>query len=152
VALRELGRRDALDAQLVFVEAWFAATAYYDGGHRHRSDTVHDQLIDDIWETFDARALAALLAETPEDQLDSEYGDGMDALFVPALTGLDAPHEGLMDKVRAYAFRNLDDVYGTSPGETLAMLEAASEDAAPSVADELRRITEEMRAEMNASR
>lgn len=78
-----IARKDG-ELQILFVQQFLKAMKYYDGGHRYWEKTVQDQLIDTYFGKFEAEPLYLLLEKVDEDCLNSNGGDGMDTLFVPA--------------------------------------------------------------------
>jgi hypothetical protein len=122
-AVRELVRRGDLEGQKRTVNAYIKACEYYDAGHRHMEDSVQDQLIDNLFPNFKAEPLAELLAWCETDHLNSESGDCMDALFVPAFedakaTGNDEVKKQLEAVFVAY-YREAIGYYGAAYFEGL---------------------------------
>ncbi|MDR7212089.1 TPR end-of-group domain-containing protein [Flavobacterium piscis] len=84
LVLEEVINRKNIDTQLKIIKKFNKACKYYDAGHRYWSCTVHDQLIDTLFAQFTSEALYKLLKKASTDMLNSEGGDAMDELFVPA--------------------------------------------------------------------
>lgn len=86
-AVQVLIERGDVEAQKLVVQAFVDAGEYYDGGHRMWEETVHDTFIEELFPAFHCDALAELLPKLDGDMLNSDGGDAMDALFVPAFDG-----------------------------------------------------------------
>lgn len=86
-AVQVLIERGDSEAQKAVVRAFIDAGEYYDGGHRMWGETVHDTFIEELFPAFHSNALAELLPKLDGDMLNSDGGDAMDALFVPAFDG-----------------------------------------------------------------
>lgn len=84
IVLDEIIARKNTATQKQIVNQFYKACEYYDAGHRFWSGTVHDQLIDDLFAQFTSEVLYELLKKASTDMLNSEEGDAMDELFVPA--------------------------------------------------------------------
>ncbi|WP_299220235.1 ankyrin repeat domain-containing protein [uncultured Aquimarina sp.] len=84
-AVQEIIKRKDQEAQLTIVDQFYEACEYYDAGHRFWSSTNQDELIDTYFPEFESEALLKLLEKASGDMLNNEGGDGMDALFAPAL-------------------------------------------------------------------
>ena len=84
LVLEEIILRKNTETQKQIVNQFYNACEYYDAGHRFWSGTVHDQLIDDLFPQFTSEALYKLLKKASTDMLNSEGGDEMETLFVPA--------------------------------------------------------------------
>lgn len=84
VVLEEIIDRKDITTQQKIIKKFYKACEYYDAGHRFWGYTVHDQLIDDLFAQFTSEALYQLLKKASTDMLNSEGGDQMDELFIPA--------------------------------------------------------------------
>ena len=84
LVLEEIIERKNIDTQKKIIKQFYNACEDYETGHRFWGYTVHDQLIDDLFSQFTSEALYELLKKAPSDMLNSESGDQMDPLFVPA--------------------------------------------------------------------
>ncbi len=84
LVLEEIIVRKNVETQKKIVEQFYDACKYYDSGHRLWSSTVQDQLIDDLFPQFTSEALYELLEKASTDMLNSEGGDQMEDLFIPA--------------------------------------------------------------------
>jgi len=92
IANELVSRSDAPEvdaAQQMLVDAFAKANEHHDAGHREHGHGVHDTLIDRVFPLLRGPALAKLLAWASDDHLDDEHGDGLIALFVPALERAD---------------------------------------------------------------
>ncbi|MDH5178392.1 MAG: hypothetical protein OEZ39_17910 [Gammaproteobacteria bacterium] len=103
-AIEELIERKDVEAQKQVISYFDKACAYYDFGHRFWESTVLDQLYDDLFPEFEAAALLELLRDGHSDMMNSEGGDGADALFVPAFSRCkdEETFTGLMDAFFEY--------------------------------------------------
>lgn len=84
IVLDEIIARKNVATQEKIVEQFYDASKFYDAGHRFWGHTVHDQLIDDLFPQFTSEALYQLLKKASTDMLNSEGGDQMEDLFIPA--------------------------------------------------------------------
>lgn len=84
IVLEEIIKRKNVATQEKIVKQFYDASKFYDAGHRSWSSTVHDQLIDDLFPQFTSEALYQLLKKASTDMLNSEGGDQMEDLFIPA--------------------------------------------------------------------
>ena len=84
LVLKESIARKDIETQKKIVKKFYKACEYYDAGHRFWGYTVHDQLIDDLFAQFTSEALYQLLKKASTDMLNSEGGDQMEDLFMPA--------------------------------------------------------------------
>ncbi|MEQ9365856.1 MAG: hypothetical protein RIF32_16555, partial [Leptospirales bacterium] len=110
LALREINRRAATEAQLQVVKIFQAACEYYDFGHRFMESTVHDQLFDEILPEFSTAALIELLRDAHGDMMNSNGGDQADLLFVPAFQNFqnEAEFAELLRAFFSYQDQNID--------------------------------------------
>lgn len=98
----EVARRGDVTAQLALVEAFIAANAHHDTGHR-TEDAVLDVLIDEVFPTLGAPALTRLLAWCTNSYLDDAYGDRMYPLFLAAFsTGNAIERATLVKRLEAF--------------------------------------------------
>ena len=84
LVLEEIIARKNVETQKKIVKQFYNACKYYDAGHRLWSSTVQDQLIDDLFPQFTSEALYELLKKASTDMLNTEGGDSMEELFIPA--------------------------------------------------------------------
>jgi len=84
LVLEEIIARKNPDTQKKIIKKFYDACEYYDAGHRYWSCTVHDQLIDYLFPKFTSEALYKLLKKASTDMLNTEGGDSMEILFIPA--------------------------------------------------------------------
>ncbi|WP_445456706.1 leucine-rich repeat domain-containing protein [Flavobacterium sp. HNIBRBA15423] len=84
IVLEEIITRKNVETQKKIVEQFYDACKFYDAGHRLWSSTVYDQLIDDLFPQFTSEALFQLLKKASTDMLNTNGGDGMEVLFIPA--------------------------------------------------------------------
>jgi hypothetical protein len=84
LAIKEIIKRNSPETQVQLIALFQKACNNYDAGHRYCDNTVHDQLIDTFFAQFTSEALLGLLQNASTDMLNTEGGDAMDALFVPA--------------------------------------------------------------------
>lgn len=84
LVLEEVIARRNAETQKQIIKKFYKACKYYDAGHRFWSNTVYDQLIDTLFAQFTSEALYQLLKKASTDMLNSEGGDQMEALFIPA--------------------------------------------------------------------
>lgn len=84
IVLEEIIARKNVTTQEKIVKQFYDASKFYDAGHRFWGHTVHDQLIDDLFPQFTSEALYELLEKASTDMLNSEGGDQMEDLFIPA--------------------------------------------------------------------
>lgn len=85
IVLEQIIARQHTETQKQIVNQFYKACEYYDAGHRFWGNTVHDQLIDTLFPQFTSEALYELLKNASVDMLNSDGGDEMEALFIPAL-------------------------------------------------------------------
>lgn len=129
IVVAELVEREDAIAQEAAVQSFIQAAENYDSGHRYDENTVHDQLIEKYFPKFEAAPLATLLAWCRNGHLDSETGDRMDALFLPAFTRVkdDSTVNALIVKLGAYVKEQLQ--YGHD--KSIAALLEKTEKATP---------------------
>lgn len=84
LVLEEIIARKNTETQKQVIKKFYKACKYYDAGHRFWSYTVHDQLIDVLFAQFTSEALYELLKKASTDMLNSQGGDQMEDLFIPA--------------------------------------------------------------------
>ncbi|VXB20405.1 conserved hypothetical protein [Flavobacterium sp. 9AF] len=84
LVLEEIISRKNCTTQKKIVKQFYKACEYYDAGHRYWGYTVQDQLIDNFFPQFTSEALYQLLKKASTDLLNSEGGDQMEELFIPA--------------------------------------------------------------------
>lgn len=84
LVLEEIITRENVNTQKKIIKKFYDACEYYDAGHRYWSCTVHDQLIDYLFPKFTSEALYKLLKKASTDMLNTEGGDSMEELFIPA--------------------------------------------------------------------
>lgn len=84
LVLEEIISRKNRSTQKKVIKQFYKACEYYDAGHRYWGFTVQDQLIDNFFPQFTSEALYQLLKKASTDLLNSQGGDQMDELFVPA--------------------------------------------------------------------
>ncbi|PXY47010.1 leucine-rich repeat domain-containing protein [Flavobacterium hydrophilum] len=97
IVLNEIIARKNIETQKKIIKKFYKACKYYDAGHRFWSYTVHDQLIDNLFAQFTSEALYELLKKASTDMLNSEGGDQMEELFIPAFQN--AKDEQLQEKL-----------------------------------------------------
>ncbi|NHN26641.1 hypothetical protein FIA58_013225 [Flavobacterium jejuense] len=99
LVLEEIISRKNVETQKKIVKQFYKACKYYDAGHRLWSSTVQDQLIDDLFPQFTSEALYELLEKASIDMLNSEAGDQMEDLFIPAFqnTSDETLHKKLLE-------------------------------------------------------
>ena len=104
LVLKEIIVRKNVETQKMIVQQFYKACKYYDAGHRLWSSTVQDQLIDDLFPQFTSEALYELLEKASIDMLNSEAGDQMENLFIPAFqnTSDETLHKKLLDLFSKY--------------------------------------------------
>ncbi|MDR7212073.1 hypothetical protein [Flavobacterium piscis] len=104
IVSEEIITRKNVETQKNMVEQFYNACKYYDAGHRLWSSTVYDQLIDDLFPQFTSEALYNLLEKASTDMLNTNGGDGMEDLFIPAFknTNDDALHKKLLEIMFKY--------------------------------------------------
>ncbi|NHN26640.1 hypothetical protein FIA58_013220 [Flavobacterium jejuense] len=84
LVLEEIISRKNKSTQKKIVKQFYKACEYYDAGHRYWGCTVQDQLIDNFFSQFTSEALYQLLKKASTDMLNSDGGDQMEDLFMPA--------------------------------------------------------------------
>lgn len=99
-----IARRNAIDSQKEIVNHFLELMEYYDGGHRFWGSTTLDSLIDDYLADFSSDALALLLENCSNDNLNASHGDAMDQLYIAAFNKVKDPTtlQSLLSSFTAY--------------------------------------------------
>ncbi len=110
LAIKELIERKSVEGQLAVVEAFKNCSEYYDTGHRYWGSTVQDQLIDNLFPSFELEPLAQLVLWLDGNFLSTEYGDSMENLYVPLFEKMkNSKYEReVLEHFKSYVFKYSD--------------------------------------------
>lgn len=145
LVLEEVQHREDPVLELRVVEAFLEACRGYDPGNRPESDTVHDQLVESCFPSFGVPALVILLEGCSNDHLDREWGDAMEALFVPAFARVQEPahFQRLRNRLDAYLRERLEFGQNDPVRELLG-------DIAPGIQPQFSKVFDEFRRDLGA--